>query len=107
MADNGPQRRRCRVLPVRVPERDLKPRGLAGNAGGAAPVSSASYTCDAGGRPRPPDPGFRLIQRDRNDSLLREMHGHRDRAKHRAANERHSDDYQLFHAFPPGRFFTD
>ena len=107
MADNGPQRRRCRVLPVRVPEGDLKPRGLAGNAGGAAPVSSASYTCDAGGRPRPPDPGIRRIQRDRNDGLLREMQRQRDRAKHRAANERHSDDCQLFHAFPPGRFFTD
>jgi hypothetical protein len=81
-----------RVLPVRVPEGDLKPRGLASNASGAAPCSSARHTCDAAGRPRPPDPGIRRIQRDRNDSLLREMQRQRDRAKHRAANERYSDE---------------
>jgi hypothetical protein len=73
-----------------------KPRGLAGNAGSTvpyrAPRTSARHTSDAGGRPRPPDPGIRRIQRDRNDSLLREMQRQWDRAKHRAANEHCSDD---------------
>jgi len=82
-----------RVLPVRVPEGDLKPCGLsASNASGAAPCRSARHTCDAAGRPRPPDPCIRLIQRDRNDSRLREMQRQRDSAKHHAANERCSDD---------------
>lgn len=71
----------------------LKPRGLiASNASGAAPCRSARHTCDAAGRPRPPDPCIRRIQRDRNDSRLREMQRQRDSAKHHAANERCSDD---------------
>jgi len=82
-----------RVLPVRVPEGDLKPCGLsASNASGAAPCRSARHTCDAAGRRRPPDPCIRRIQRDRNDSRLREMQRQRDSAKHHAANERCSDD---------------
>ena len=105
MADSGPWRRRYpqhSVLPVRVPEGYLKPRGLlASNASGAAPCRSARHTGDAAGRPRPPYPCIRRIQRDRNDSLLREMQRQRDRAKHRAANERCSDDYQLFHEISP------
>ena len=83
----------------------LKSRSLlASNASGAAPCRSARHTCDAAGRPRPPDPCIRRIQRDRNDSLLREMHRYRDRAKHRAANDRHSNDCQLFHEIPLLRY---
>ena len=69
---------------------DLKPRGLAGNARSAVPYSaprtSARHTRDAAGRRRPPDPGFRRVQRHRNDGRLRDMQRERDRAKHRAAN---------------------
>lgn len=71
----------------------LKSRSLlASNASGAAPCRSARHTCDAAGRPRPPDPCIRRIQRDRNDSRLREMQRQRGSAKHHAANERCSDD---------------
>jgi hypothetical protein len=84
---------------------DLKPRGLAGNAGSAvpyrAPRTSARHTRDAGGRPRPPDPGLRRVQRHRNDCLLRHMQREGDRAKHRAANKRCPDDSKLFHEISP------
>src|ERR1700745_1550391 len=91
-----------RVLPRRVPEGYLKPRGLlASNASSAAPCRSARHTCDAAGRPRPPDPCIRCIQRDRNDSRLRKMQRQRGSAKHHAANERCSDDCELFHESPP------
>ena len=86
------QIRSTRVLPVRVPEDDLKPCLLASNASGAAPCRSARHTCDAAGRPRSSDPCIRRIERDRNDSRLREMQRQRDGAKHHAANERCSDD---------------
>src|SRR3984885_12715197 len=82
-----------------------KPRGLlAGNASGAAPCRSARHTCDAAGRPRPPDPCIRRIQRDRNDGRLREMQRQRDSAKHHAANERCSDDCYFFHEIPLLRY---
>ena len=84
---------------------DLKPRGLAGNARSAVPYSaprtSARHTRDAAGRRRPPDPGFRRVQRHRNDGRLRDMQRERDRAKHRAANKRCPDDSQLFHEILP------
>jgi hypothetical protein len=84
---------------------DLKPRGLAGNTVSAvpyrAPRTSSRHTRDAGGRPRPPDPGFRRVRRHRNDRLLRYMQRVRDRTKHSAANKRCPDDSQLFHeSFP-------
>src|ERR1700733_6462513 len=82
-----------------------KPRGLlAGNASGAAPCRSARHTCDAAGRPRPPDPCIRRIQRDRNDGPLREMQRQRDSAKHHAASERCSDDCYFFHEIPLLRY---
>jgi hypothetical protein len=87
----------------------LKPRGLTGNAGGAVPYSaprtSARHTRDAAGRRRPPDPGFRRVQRHRNDCPLRHMQRERDRAKHRAANKRCPDDSQLFHEIFPSLFY--
>jgi hypothetical protein len=88
---------------------DLKPRGLAGNTVSAVPYSaprtSARHTRDAAGRRRPPDPGFRCVQRHRNDCLLRQMRRERDRAKHRAANKRCPDDSQLFHEIFPSLFY--
>jgi len=84
---------------------DLKPRGLAGNTVSAVPYStprtSARHTRDATGRRRPPDPGFRRVQRHRNDCLLRHMQRERDRAKHGAANKRRPNDSQLFHEIFP------
>ena len=83
-------------------EGDPKSRGsVASNAGGAAPCTSTRHTCDAGWRPGPSDPGIGRSQRDRNASRLREMQRQGDRAKHRAANEHCSDDYQLFHESSP------
>jgi hypothetical protein len=80
-------------MPVPAAPRATKPRRLlASNASCAAPCSSARHACDAGGRPRSSDPRIRRIERDRNDSRLREMQRQRDSAKDHAANERCSDD---------------
>ncbi len=89
--------------------RSRSAQSLTGNTGGAvpyrAPRTSARHTGNAGGRSRSSDPGFRRVQRHRDDGLLRDMQRERDRTKHGAADECRPDDSQFFHEiFPSVRY---
>jgi hypothetical protein len=69
-----------------------------------ASCRSTRHTRHAAGRPWSSNHGFGRVQRHRNDGRSRQMQRHRDRAKYRAANERCSDNDQLFHERLPSVF---